>query len=387
MIKIKMYPACQGDAFLISFNNESTNIIIDMGLGKTYTDFIKPDLTALKHRGSSIDLLVVTHVDNDHIEGAIKFVKENAGNSEIIEVKEIWHNSYRHLQFSKNAKALEYDEITTLKQICYQNNLRTEQIGLQNVSIEEGVTLAGLLYAYNYPWNTKLGCNAVIKQNEVVKIADDVVIRLISPDVNKLEKLAQRWKSKLESEKYGFTMNDDELFDDAFEQYMKMPELHSNVQDISKNDQQLNFGELVNLVGTDNSATNGSSIAFIIEHKKHKLLFLGDAHEDNVYEELTRLNANGYELDFELVKVSHHGSNNNISKRLLGLISSKRFLISTNGRHFHPDLGAIAKIVDSGMRAEIITNYPHDKLETFRASIAKQSQNVSFKTTNQIIVE
>ncbi|MCX9476502.1 hypothetical protein IG551_18935, partial [Vibrio cholerae] len=186
---------------------------------------IKPDLTALKHRGSSIDLLVVTHVDNDHIEGAIKFVKENAGNSEIIEVKEIWHNSYRHLQFSKNAKALEYDEITTLKQICSQNNLRTEQIGLQNVSIEEGVTLAGLLYAYNYPWNTKLGCNAVIKQNEVVKIADDVVIRLISPDVNKLEKLAQRWKSKLESEKYGFTMNDDELFDDAFEQYMKMPEL------------------------------------------------------------------------------------------------------------------------------------------------------------------
>lgn len=382
-----MYPACQGDAFLVSFNNESTNIIIDMGLGKTYTDFIKPDLTALKHRGSSIDLLVVTHVDNDHIEGAIKFVKENAGNSEIIEVKEIWHNSYRHLQFSKNAKALEHDEITTLKQICSQNNLRTEQVGLQNVSIEEGVTLAGLLYAYNYPWNIKLGSNAVIKQNEVVKIADDVAIRLISPDVNKLEKLAQRWKSRLESEKYAFTMNDDELFDDAFEQYMKMPELHSSVQDISKNDQQLNFGELVNLVGTDNSATNGSSIAFIIEHKEHKLLFLGDAHEDNVYEELFRLNANGYELDFELVKVSHHGSNNNISKRLLGLISSKRFLISTNGRHLHPDLGAIAKIVDSGMRAEIITNYPHDKLETFRASIAKQNQNVSFKTANQIIVE
>ena len=387
MIQIKMYPACQGDAFLVSFNNESTNIIIDMGLGNTYTDLIKPDLTALKHRGCNIDLLVVTHVDNDHIEGAIKFVKENAGNNEIIEVKEVWHNSYRHLQFTKSAKALEHDEITTLKQICSHNNARAERAGLQNVSIEEGITLAGLLYAHNYPWNKKLGSKAVLKQDEFIEISQDVSIRLISPDTKKLDILAQKWKSKLESEKYAFTISDNELFDDAFEQYMKMPEFHSETQDIARNERQLNFEELVNLEGNDRSATNGSSIAFIIEYKERKLLFLGDAHEDNIYEELVRLQSNGYELDFDLVKVSHHGSNNNISNRLLKLISSKRFLISTNGRHSHPDLGAIAKIMDRGLKTEIITNYSHDKIETFRTSIVQEYNQVIFTTATEFIIE
>jgi len=75
-----MYPACQGDAFLLSIDNESTNIIIDMGLKATYSNHIRSDLMGLKRRGHSIDLLVVTHVDNDHIEGVVKFIEENGEN-------------------------------------------------------------------------------------------------------------------------------------------------------------------------------------------------------------------------------------------------------------------------------------------------------------------
>jgi beta-lactamase superfamily II metal-dependent hydrolase len=387
MIKIKMYQAEQGDAFLLSFDNENTNMIIDMGLQKTYSDYIKLDLIDLNQRGHSIDLLVVTHVDNDHIEGVVKFIEENGENSEVIKVKEVWHNSYRHLQFSKKDRVLEQEEVSTLKQICSQNMALAEQSGLRDIGIIEGVTLAGLLYGFNYCWNEKLDGRAVFKQSKVIDISSDVSIRIISPETKKLDALATRWKSKLESEKYDFTLNNDELFDDAFEQYMRMPEFHSEIQDIARNERQYSFDELVSLKGRDKSATNGSSIAFIIEYKGYKLLFLGDAHEDNVYDELCSLNGLGYELDFEVVKVSHHGSNNNISKRLLELISSKRFLISTNGRHSHPDLGAIAKIVNSGQKTEIITNYPHEKLEVFQTSIARKQHQVKFITTNEFIVE
>jgi beta-lactamase superfamily II metal-dependent hydrolase len=387
MIKIRMYQAEPGDAFLLSFDNESTNMIVDMGLQKTYSDYIKPDLIDLNQRGHSIDLLVVTHVDNDHIEGVVKFIEENGENSEVIKVKEVWHNSYRHLQFSKKDRVLEQEEISTLKQICSQNCSLEEQSGLRDIGIKEGITLAGLLYGYNYCWNKKLGGKAVFKQSEVIDISPDISIRIISPDTKKLDVLATRWKSKLESEKYDFTLNNDELFDDAFEQYMRMPEFHSEIQDIARNEKQYSFDELVSLKGRDKSATNGSSIAFIIEYKGYKLLFLGDAHEDNIYDELCSLNDLGYELDFDIVKVSHHGSNNNISTRLLELISSKRFLISTNGRHSHPDLGAIAKIVDSGQEAEIITNYTHDKLEVFKSTLANSQNKIKFITTNEIIVE
>ncbi len=387
MIKIKMYPANEGDAFLVSFDSGSTNIIIDMGLQNTYSNYIKPDLVDLKARGQSVDLLVVTHVDNDHIVGAVNFIKENGTNSEVIEVKEVWHNSYRHLEFSKQDKDLDQEEKSTLKQICSQNRVLTKQTGLRDVKIEEGITLAGLLYGYNYSWNDKFDGKAVLKQSNVIEISPDLTIRIISPNTKKLDILAAKWKTILESEKYNFTLNDDEIFDDAFEQYMRMPEFFSETKDIARNDDRFTFDELVNLKGKDNSATNGSSIAFIIEYNRKKLLFLGDAHEDTVYDELVSLKDTGYELDFEVIKVSHHGSNNNISNRLLKLVSSKRFLISTNGRHFHPDLGSIAKIIASGQDTEIITNYPHKKLEIFNNTLIKNKNKIKFLTTNEIIVE
>jgi beta-lactamase superfamily II metal-dependent hydrolase len=387
MIKVKMYPANEGDAFLVSFDSGSTNIIIDMGLQKTYTDHIKPDLVDLKSRGQSVDLLVVTHVDNDHIVGAVNFIKENGAKDEIIEVKEVWHNSYRHLQFSKQDKPLDQEEKSTLKQIGSQNRILTKQSGLQDIKIEEGITLAGLLYGYDYSWNEKFDGKAVLKQRNVIEISPDLTIRIISPNTKKLDTLAAKWKAKLESEKYKFTLNDDEVFDDAFEQYMRMPEFFSETKDIARNENRFTFDELVSLKGKDRSATNGSSIAFIMEYNCQKLLFLGDAHEDIIYEELSSLKESGYELDFEIVKISHHGSNNNISNRLLKLISSKRFLISTNGKHYHPDLGAIAKIIASDQETEIITNYTHDKLEAFKSTLVKSQNKIKFITTNEIIVE
>ena len=109
MIEIKMYPAKKGDAFLVSFGTKKEiNILIDMGFIDTYQNHIKHDLIELNQKGRSIDLLVITHIDQDHIQGAIKFFEENGSSNNIIEVKEVWHNSYRHLQFDKNKEKISF---------------------------------------------------------------------------------------------------------------------------------------------------------------------------------------------------------------------------------------------------------------------------------------
>ncbi|NOE49279.1 hypothetical protein GU273_06865, partial [Vibrio cholerae] len=263
----------------------------------------------------------------------------------------------------------------------------SQAIGLNDIGIKEGVMLAGLLYEHNYKWNERLNGKAVTKRNEPIEIAQDVFIRLISPNIEKIDSLAHTWKRKLESEMYNFTLNDDKLFDDAFEQYMKNRELYSETRDISDYEKKYIFEDLVKINGTDKSVTNGSSIAFIIEHNDCKLLFLGDAHEDNIYDELLALKSAGYNLSFDAVKLSHHGSNNNISTRLLKLISSKCYLISTNGRHSHPDLGTIAKILDTENDIKIISNYTHEKFNIFQPTIKAKGIKVEFITTTEIIVE
>jgi hypothetical protein len=220
MIKLKMYPAKEGDAFLLNFNSINKNVIIDMGPQGTYCSHIRDDLIKINEQGGSIDLLIVTHVDNDHIIGVIDFIEENGTGNNIIAVKEVWHNSYRHLQFNKKKQELIREERSTLRQICKQNRRNSTKDGISDIAIGQGITLASLLYRFKYNWNHKFSGKAVLAQSETVNISKGLDFKILSPDMNKLDRLSKKWKQKLESEMYDFTLNDDKEFDDAFELFM-----------------------------------------------------------------------------------------------------------------------------------------------------------------------
>ena len=54
-------------------------------------------LRSLDAAGKVINLLVVTHVDNDHIMGIVQLFQELDRKKINIQIKEIWYNCYRHL--------------------------------------------------------------------------------------------------------------------------------------------------------------------------------------------------------------------------------------------------------------------------------------------------
>lgn len=155
MINIKTYKAGEGDAFLISFGVEKDiNILIDMGLENTYKDYIKTDLESLKQISKKIDLLVITHVDIDHINGAIPFILDNGFERNIIEISEVWHNTYRHLQFNKEkSDKISDKEQKALKSLIYQNKTISNENGLSEIKVEEGLALGSSLIKYKYDWN------------------------------------------------------------------------------------------------------------------------------------------------------------------------------------------------------------------------------------------
>jgi beta-lactamase superfamily II metal-dependent hydrolase len=99
---------------------------------------------------------------------------------------------------------------------------------------------------------------------------------------------------------------------------------------------------------TDGSKANGSSIAFIVEYDGKRVLFAADAHASVLTNGLMRYAQRVGEARprLDLVKLSHHGSNANLSTKMLVLIDCRRWLISTNGDNFaHPDDAAIAKVI------------------------------------------
>ncbi len=138
---------------------------------------------------------------------------------------------------------------------------------------------------------------------------------------------------------------------------------------------------------TDSSAANGSSIAFILEYDDKRVLFGADAHAPVLTEALKRYAKQVGEARprIDLVKLSHHGSNANLSTAMLALIDCRRFLISTNGDNFaHPDDAAIAKVIaTSGGPVTFFCNYRSARTAPWEKHGPGVGATFEFPKTNQ----
>lgn len=94
MLSIKLFPAEYGDCILLSIGKEKQyNILIDGGLSKTYQKHIKSEIYHIKKMKQKIDLVVCTHMDNDHICGLIQlFIIQLLKETSSDFVENIWYN-------------------------------------------------------------------------------------------------------------------------------------------------------------------------------------------------------------------------------------------------------------------------------------------------------
>ncbi|WP_434950504.1 MBL fold metallo-hydrolase [Shewanella sp. HL-SH4] len=385
-----MYPAQEGDAFLVSLESDkgNKNIIIDMGLADTYKSEMKPDLVKLKSKGQKIDLLIITHIDQDHIQGAIEFIKENGTEQSIIEVGEVWHNSFRHLQFDKKANLPSAEKIILDKMIAQNRPVTTK--GREKISAKQGSSLAALLLDYKYNWNESSQSNAICIDQKTIHDFNHFKIHLLSPSKDKLNKLATFWLKELRKKKYKFSITDDNIFDDAFEFFMMS---NSNSNQYRKNISsfgKLDIDILAKVDATqseiDSSPTNGSTIAFILEFEGKNILFLGDSHEDIIIQSLKNIYQDK-ECYFEAIKIPHHGSNNNFSTELVNLINSNKFFISTNAaKHNHPNIEVISKIMVKENHKTLYFNYNHHVADALNNHQLNEKYNFDVSFSNKVEV-
>ena len=379
MIVVEMLPAQEGDCFLIAVDNKY-HILVDGGTPYTYRHYLKSRLIKLAEDKKVIDLLIVTHVDNDHIGGIIPFIKENgnASNPQIIPVKEVWHNSYRHLQFDKNGK-LEFREKEILKSIvakgAMEEHIKNNDESVKDISGYQGTTLAGLLYSNGYNWNT-ISNNLPIKKGVFQEIDKNIHIKVIAPQDNELEELGKVWKKQLMQKKHSFLFSDELLFDDAYEYYMRfLREPFIEAREISYMKEEENIEKLAyKEYPSDISVVNNSSICFEIDYKGTLLLFLGD-------KSVGSLDMNLIKEKYALLKVPHHGSNNNYSIEFAKKVHADVYLLSTNGRKYqHPDKEMVAKIIYFNKeKKKIFFNYNNLSIFNFLNGIELSRYNVEIQ--------
>ncbi|MBU5206332.1 MBL fold metallo-hydrolase [Bacillus safensis] len=396
-IIIEMFPADNGDSFLIRCKGERTsNILIDFGYEETYREFIKPRLLELSADGEKLDLVVLTHIDADHVEGAQFFFEENgnSSNPSIIEVKEVWHNSFRHLAISEGSQTIPDKLVRKVERKVKSFPTKKNQRDETKVSIEQGTRIASLLYKYEYSWNSLFDGRAVTFSTGPIALNEDVNLTVLSPTGSQLDRLREHWRTGLKKLFPGVPIVDDRILDDAVEfvSYLYPDWGVPNLSEKASSHKGL-ISLAENPFREEKSVINASSITFILDFYDKKVLFLADSQSSIIKNSLERLYENeSFPIFFDAIKVSHHGSKANTSKELLDFIYSDKYLISTNGAQYgHPHLEALARLVVNDKKYDkknIFFNYETESSSKFSKKQWEQEFNYSVITaeTNKSLI-
>ncbi|MBF9221379.1 MBL fold metallo-hydrolase [Hymenobacter ruricola] len=379
-IQVHLLPARNGDCLLISAG-PALHLLLDTGFKSTYTEFLKPLLQSLAADGQQLSHCIITHIDEDHIAGAVEGLfpdNQDADQPQVIPINQVWHNSYRHLalQTGPVAENLPPADRAILRSLVSRGAAvlaSGQPRSLRPISGSQGSVLGGLLLKYHYAWNTDADRGAIVAPL-TVQLAPEVRCQVLSPVAAGLRRLAGSWERELT--KLGFTsqLRSGSLFDDAYEFWQLAEKTNSATitQPIAASTHASPILYRQTPFKEDTSPTNGSSIAMLLEADGRRILLLGDAHPSVILQELRRLlAAEASPWWFDCIKLSHHGSFANNSPELLQATDSDCYLFSTNGgKHHHPNPATLAWIVTRpltrpGQLRKICCNYPTPTVQLF----------------------
>jgi beta-lactamase superfamily II metal-dependent hydrolase len=331
MLTIEMLPARHGDCLWIEYGHgaDRARILIDGGPGFAYAAGLRAKIAALAARERQFELAVCTHIDADHIEGLIRLFGEPALGCSY---REVWYNAWPQVSGGQPA----------------------------SFGALQGEYLAALLGRIGVPWNAAFPARGGVRTAAAVDDLSPITLpggarlTLLSPSARELGDLAKVWDKELE--RAGLAPDDPE-------------EALARLKADRKFKAHVSFGVegpdpralAAAPFSEDNGAPNGSSIAFLLEAGGRSALLLGDAHPGVLVAHIDRLLARRKlaRLAVDVVKLPHHGSENNLDRELVARIAADRWLFSSDGTFFgHPDPEAVARVITGKQEnPQLVFNY------------------------------
>lgn len=303
----RILQADYGDCIFFSLTNgtKEYNILVDGGTDHTYYDFrnrrnpvgpLKELIDGLIAEERHIDLLVLTHVDDDHLLGIKAWFEDCFPSQNLVE--NFWINDDISI---KNIESLNNDtsKASSLIQLLRKN-------------------------AYKYE-------NHIVQGRQFI-VDDLCVIKVLAPSVIKHNAI---------SEKIAKSLNNNAILPEEYKMPIKIL--------INK---PWENGSL--------SIENNSSIAIEIETIDHeRYLLLGDASVKDIMKGIELFHKeDSLPICYKWIKLSHHGSKNNFIPSLLHMVCTETFIVSTNGKYYnHPDKDVIAYLIGK-TKSNIFFNYP-----------------------------
>lgn len=296
-----------------------------------------------------IDLLIVTHIDNDHIAGLSTLLERLPD----LKIGKILFNCYHRqkidhpLELSKKQKAI-FDEL--------ERRLPRAGVTVEGkTSAKEAVSLCERILK-NESWTTAWESEEIVKGKEIQLEVGFGKITILSPLRDDLKMLESQFKKEFWSkffDKHTTQYKDDEKI---YEVLLRLWESCIIEEFASKvgytKPSKDSFLKVADAELMPVSLPNKCSIAFVYEYNGHRFLLLGDADPGVVTESLRGRFGGNMPYMMDLIKVSHHGSSHSTSRDLLKVADSMHYYFTGGNRQERPSLETLSRIITEPLNGQ-----------------------------------
>lgn len=388
--------ALEGDCMLLHWGSvaDPKLAVIDGGPGNIYQNSLRPRLEEIRNnRGLArlpIDIVMVSHVDNDHVVGVKKFfqqLKHEVDNSvgaaqRHFAVSRLWHNTfndiigdaldayYTTLSASVQASVggspnpVVVEKLRTAYETKYPADPDPDKeafdIALVLAGHGEGRELRDS-FQYLLDHHQINALNAPFKKN-----GQSTLITLeMTPQPVKIDGLAIKVLGPMEAEI--------KALQKEFDAYIK--------------DKGIAEASLL-AAYADKSIKNLSSIVCLAEMGGKRILLTGDARGDKILAGLTEAGLLDHGLfKVDVLKGPHHGSDRNVEPDFFEQIVADTYVFSGDGKHGNPERDTLTWLTDArGKNAEydIVLTYPIADIDPKRKADAAKHNKPWRKATDSL---
>ncbi len=313
---IEALQARDGDCLLLLWDDKVA--VVDGGPAYTYSEALAPRLDELRaerglqeHEQLLIDLVLVSHIDDDHIGGLVVWTRELAEEAErghlTTTIRRLWFNSFedivghaipdRIVTEAREASGLPPHLASRRAVVASVNQGRELRATAERLGLTCNADFEG------YPMTAPMP-----GQPPHIATVGGLHVTVLAPREDSVINLQQAWAhTPLPVREAAATVA-------AYE---------------------------------DESIYNLSSVACLVEHEWTSGLLSGDALGADILEALNDLDLLNPTLHVTVLKLPHHGSLRSVDTDFFEKITADHYIISGNGRHGNPQLETLDMLVAS----------------------------------------
>lgn len=333
MVKLEAVNAEYGDCLIVHYEiapGKPQYWLIDGGPTRTYKATLRDRLNALggdTPEGLAIRLCVVTHIDDDHIDGIgglLKAIRANPRPAKTPDVRftDFWFNGFEETfgggtagsgaSGAHVAALASGGNLATALAGLAPEDARQAAAFLQGVS--DGVALMGDLKGMKSTTGGVLMLNAqfpgtppkAVARPKAIKLASGVEVVVLAPSQEALDNLKQEWAKETGTS--------------------------AKLQKV--------LGKKI-----DNAVANLSSIVMLATIHGKTMLLTGDGLADAIVkgwrDHIKQPEGTLTPVPIDIMKVPHHGSDTNNSLELFTLFPARHYVFCANGKNDNPDMATL----------------------------------------------